>query len=57
MVDELNMKIIAEGVESGKAAEFLKNAHCDMAQGYLYDRPMPHTEFDILLRGARLYND
>ena len=57
MVEELNMKIIAEGVETDTAAEFLKNVNCDMAQGFLYDRPMPHTDFDILLRGARVYAD
>ena len=51
------MKIIAEGVETDTAAEFLKNVNCDMAQGFLYDRPMPHTDFDILLRGARVYAD
>ena len=55
MVEELNMKIIAEGVETDAAAEFLKNVNCDMAQGFLYDRPMSHTDFDVLLHSARSY--
>lgn len=56
MVDELDMEIIAEGVETGEAARFLRSVKCDMAQGYLYNRPMPKDEFDILLKGDREYN-
>ncbi|SNU08538.1 diguanylate cyclase (GGDEF) domain-containing protein [Lachnospiraceae bacterium] len=55
MVDELSMKIIAEGVETEREAEFLKKVCCDMAQGYLYDKPMSHDDFEIILRGGRVY--
>ena len=56
MVEELNMEIIAEGVETGEEEQFLRDVRCNMAQGYLYDRPMPRDEFDVLLRGLRSYD-
>ena len=56
MVDELDMDIIAEGVETLEEAGFLKNVNCDMAQGFLFDKPMPRDDFELLLRGDRRYN-
>lgn len=56
MVDELSMKIIAEGVETNEEAEFLKGVSCNMAQGYLYDKPMSQVDFEVLLKGSREYN-
>lgn len=44
----LNMKVLAEGVESAAQAEFLKNEGCDLAQGYFYSRPVPAEEFEKL---------
>lgn len=41
----MNMKIIAEGVELAEEAEFLKSAGCEHAQGYFFSRP--HSEKDI----------
>lgn len=41
----MNMKIIAEGVESAEEADFLKSAGCGRAQGYYFSRP--HSEKDI----------
>ena len=50
------MKIIAEGVETSEEAEFLKGVSCNMAQGYLYDKPMSQVDFEVLLKGSREYN-
>ena len=44
----LNMKVLAEGVETKEQAEFLKNEGCDLAQGYFYSRPVPAEEFEKL---------
>ena len=55
MVDELSMEIIAEGVETSEEAEFLKEVSCNMAQGFLYDKPMTHNDFEVLLKGNRKY--
>lgn len=45
MAKQLNMKVLSEGVETKNQMEFLKDISCDMAQGYLYARPMPVQEF------------
>lgn len=53
LVSDLNMNIIAEGVETSEQADFLRSVHCDMAQGYLFDKPLPCEEFEKrLLNGV-----
>ncbi len=42
----LNMKVIAEGVETGEEESRLVALGCDMAQGYYYARPMPQDELE-----------
>lgn len=36
---------LAEGIETKEQAEFLREADCDLGQGYYYARPMPNEEF------------
>lgn len=50
MVNELNMKAIAEGVETPEQARFLKDIDCTMVQGYLYDKPLCAEEFEKRLK-------
>ena len=38
-----------EGVETIEQSDFLEAIGCDIAQGYLYGRPMPVEEFEKLL--------
>ncbi len=44
MSHSLNLKVIAEGVETDKQMAFLKSVRCDEVQGYLYSRPVPAHE-------------
>ena len=41
---ELNMEVVAEGVESQEIFDTLKSLGCDIAQGYHIARPMPHDK-------------
>ena len=45
LAKKLNMKIVAEGIESKEQVEFLTEQECDLIQGYYYAKPMPVTEF------------
>jgi diguanylate cyclase (GGDEF)-like protein len=46
----LEMKVIAEGVETEQQYQILKSQGCDEIQGYLFGRPMPEDEFASILR-------
>lgn len=41
----LKMKVIAEGVETSNQLDYLLNNGCDVAQGFIYSRPIPANEF------------
>lgn len=41
MAKELEIQVISEGIETKEHEEFLKEIGCEMAQGYLYERPAP----------------
>lgn len=46
MANQLNMQVVAEGVENESQAKFLINAGCLAAQGFFYSHPMPVEEFE-----------
>src|SRR5260221_703311 len=41
LAHNLNLKVVAEGVETLAALELLRRLGCDLAQGYYVGRPMP----------------
>lgn len=45
----LNLRIIAEGVETAAQADFLLMHGCDEAQGYYFGKPVPPEEFEKML--------
>ena len=49
LAHRLDMKVIAEGVETKEQAAFLKEHGCDFFQGFYYAKPMPLKEFETLL--------
>lgn len=46
MSKELGLSVITEGVELEEHVSFLKDAGCDIFQGYYFDRPLPVAEFE-----------
>lgn len=46
MANELNIRVIAEGVESVEQAALLLEMGCDLAQGYYYSRPLSIDDFE-----------
>lgn len=49
MAKKLNIKTVAEGVETKVQSEMLKNIGCDIAQGFYYAKPMQEENFLSLL--------
>ena len=49
MAHRLNIKVIAEGIETAEQLYLLKDIHCDFGQGYLFAKPMPAEDFERLL--------
>lgn len=50
LAKNLNLKLVAEGVESQTQLNFLRNRMCDEVQGFYYFRPMPPEELEEVLR-------
>lgn len=46
MAKDLKMSIVSEGVETERELVYMKELGCDMAQGYLFDKPLPYDEFE-----------
>ncbi len=48
----LGLKVVAEGVDSASASDFLRHEGCDLIQGYHSGRPMPAEAFAALLKNS-----
>lgn len=46
LAKKLDMKIVAEGIETREQVDFLANMNCDLIQGYYFAKPMPIDEFE-----------
>ena len=54
MAQQLKLEVIAEGVETVAQLEFLRELHCDFAQGYYFSKPLPADEVLLLLQQGSL---
>jgi diguanylate cyclase (GGDEF)-like protein/PAS domain S-box-containing protein len=50
MANNLDMEVIAEGVETEAQRAFLEQHGCPVCQGYLFSKPVPLAEFEQLLK-------
>ncbi len=57
LAHNLNMRVIAEGVETREQMEFLTHHGCDEMQGYYFSRPVDVRAFTALLRERRCLQD
>ena len=53
MGHSLKMRVIAEGVETPEQLAFLRTEGCDQYQGYLFSKPLPANEIEVLLRQVK----
>jgi EAL domain-containing protein (putative c-di-GMP-specific phosphodiesterase class I) len=53
MARALNLRVVAEGVETEAQLAFLRRENCEIVQGFLHSRPVPAAEFETSLRARR----
>lgn len=53
MSQSLNLKVLAEGVETAEQLQFLRQAGCDEMQGYYFSRPVSAQVCEGILREGR----
>ncbi len=53
MAHNLNLRVIAEGIETAGELAFLCDCLCDEMQGYLFSRPVCAAEFEALVRSGK----
>lgn len=49
LAKSLNLKTVAEGIETKDQVELLKKLGCDCAQGYYFAKPMPLSDYKKML--------
>ena len=52
MAHSLHLPVVVEGVETNEQANMLRQMGARYAQGFLYHRPMPAKDFEVLLDGG-----
>lgn len=57
LAHNMQMRVVAEGVENEQQAEWLREMGCDQAQGFLYSKPMTAKQLENHFRNGRFYFD
>ena len=52
LAHDLDMRVVAEGIEQPEQAAFLSAARCDLTQGYLFSRPLTADAAERFVRDA-----
>jgi EAL domain-containing protein (putative c-di-GMP-specific phosphodiesterase class I) len=53
MGHSLNLRVVAEGVETEGQLDYLRQHDCDEIQGYFFSRPVPAPAFETMLRESK----
>ena len=53
LAHSLNLKVVAEGVETAEQLDFLRKLGCDQYQGYCFSPAVPAASFAALLRRSQ----
>ena len=51
---KLNLKTVAEGVETIEQVKYLKRWNCDLVQGYVYQKPLKFEELKKYIKGDKI---
>jgi EAL domain-containing protein (putative c-di-GMP-specific phosphodiesterase class I) len=55
MAHSMDVRVVAEGVETAEQLDFLRQRGCDEIQGYYFARPLPPIEItELLLKRSSL---
>ena len=54
MIKDLDMKVLAEGVETQHHIDLLEKIGCEFLQGYFYSRPLPITELMDVIKETKI---
>ena len=57
MSHDLNLKVIAEGVETAHECKLVERLGCDYIQGFYFSRPLPADEFYDYLINTNVRGD
>ncbi|MBC7503281.1 MAG: EAL domain-containing protein [Herminiimonas sp.] len=50
LAHNLNLQVVAEGVETHEQLAYLQSLRCDMMQGYFFSKPVSASDFETILR-------
>ena len=49
LAHNLGLKVVAEGIETDEVLDSLREHGCDLAQGYLFSKPLSEADFALWL--------
>ncbi len=55
LAQRLQLRVVAEGVETPAQQDYLRQLHCDQVQGFLFGKPVPGVEFAQVVERAEAH--